>query len=121
MFSVRSRKIAEKTDDPFVVSSNDEKYEKKGVPYKEATWVAAIHDQVRLAALSSLGLYLRIMKLGFPAYITDIEIEATKQVNWYMAGKFFIGKFPPLAGLVSTGLARLAGYYGTEELGYPGQ
>ncbi|KAK4514369.1 uncharacterized protein ATC70_001962 [Mucor velutinosus] len=121
MFSVRSRKIAEKTDDPFVVNDNDEKYEKKGIAYKEATWVAAIHDQVRLAVLSSLSLYLRIMKLGFPAYITDIEIETTKQVNWYMAGKFFIGRFPPLAGLVSTGLARLAGYYGTEELAYPGQ
>ncbi|CEP12652.1 hypothetical protein [Parasitella parasitica] len=121
MFSVRSRKIAEKTNDPFVVNDNDEKYEKKGVAYKETSWTATIQDQLRLTVLSFLGLYLRIMKLGFPAYITDIELETTKQVNWYMAGKFFIGKFPPLTGLVSTGLARLAGYYGSEELGYPGQ
>lgn len=121
MFSVRSRKITEKTDDPFVVNDNDEKYEKKGVAYKESTWVDAIHDQLRLTLLSSLGLYLRVMKLRFPAYITDMELETAKQVNWYMAGKFFIGKFPPLAGIVSTGIARLAGYYGTEDLAYPGQ
>ncbi|KAI8637207.1 Dolichyl-phosphate-mannose-protein mannosyltransferase-domain-containing protein [Parasitella parasitica] len=121
MFSVRSRKPAEKTDDPFVVNDNEEKYEKKGVAYKEASLTDTIHDRMRLVVISSMGLYLRIMKLGFPAYITEIELETTKQVNWYMAGKFFIGKFPPLAGLVSTGLARLAGYYGSEELGYPGQ
>lgn len=121
MFSVRSRKITEKTDDPFVLNDNDEKSEKKGVAYKESTWVGAIHDQLRLALLSSLGLYLRMIKLKVPAYITDVEIETVKQVNWYMAGKFFIGKFPPLVGIVSTGIARLAGYYGTEDLAYSGQ
>jgi hypothetical protein len=121
MFSVRSRKITEKTDDPFVLNDNDEKSEKKGVAYKESTWVGAIHDQLRLALLSSLGLYLRMIKLKVPAYITDVEIETVKQVNWYMAGKFFIGKFPPLVGIVSTGIARLTGYYGTEDLAYSGQ
>lgn len=78
-------------------------------------------DYIRVALLTSLALYLRIMILGYPHFITEIELEATRQVNWYMSGKFFIGKFPPLMGLLSAGLARTVGYYGTEDLLYAGQ
>jgi dolichyl-phosphate-mannose--protein O-mannosyl transferase len=128
-FSVRSRKLSDKTDDPFVVNDKETMNEKsehsdrKGVAYnkEEATWVETLHDQVRIAILTSLSLYLRIMRLGFPSYITDMELETTRQVNWYMAGKLFIGNFPPLVGILCTGLARLAGYYGTEDLTYSGQ
>jgi hypothetical protein len=61
------------------------------------------------------------MKLGFPRYVTELELELTSQVNWYMSGKFFIGKFPPLAGIISSSIARIVGYYGTEDLYYAGQ
>ncbi|KAG2193755.1 hypothetical protein INT47_005036, partial [Mucor saturninus] len=117
MSFVRSRKISEKTDDPFIKESV-----MKGVAYKETpSWISSMHDQIRLTVLTSLGLYLRSMKLGYPAYVTDLEIEITKQVNWYMAGKFFIGKFPPLVGIICSGLSRIVGYYGTESLNYAGQ
>lgn len=123
VFSIRSRKGAEKISDPFAVNTNfEEKCEKKGNAYREeSAWVARAHDYIRLTLLTSASLYLRIMQLGFPAYITESELETTRQVNWYMAGKFFIGRFPPLSALLASGLARMAGYYGTEDLLYPGQ
>ncbi|KAI8066306.1 Dolichyl-phosphate-mannose-protein mannosyltransferase-domain-containing protein [Gilbertella persicaria] len=122
MFSVRSRKTSDKQEkDPFI-QDEYEKYEKKAYPYtKEGSWIDKLHDQFRLLLLTSLSFYLRIMKLGFPPYITEAELETTRQVNWYMASKFFIGKFPPLVGLVASGLTRIVGYYGTEDLLYAGQ
>lgn len=117
MSFVRSRKISEKTDDPFIKETSV-----KGVAYKEEpAWLATMHDQLRLTLLTGISLYLRIMKLGFPAYVTDLELEITRQVNWYMSGKFFVGKFPPLVGIICSGLSRIVGYYGTEPLNYSGQ
>jgi hypothetical protein len=122
MFSIRSRKGPEKIHDPFIVNDVDEKCEKKGNAYREEpAWVARLHDHIRLALLTSISAYLRIMHLGFPAFITESELETARQVNWYIAGKFFIGKFPPLMGILASGLARIVGYYGTEDLLYPGQ
>lgn len=116
MSFVKSRKISEKTDDPFIKETSV-----KGVAYKEPAWLSTMHDQLRLTVLTGLGLYLRAMKLGYPAYVTDLELEITKQVNWYMAGKFFIGKFPPLVGILCSGISRIVGYYGSESLDYAGQ
>lgn len=125
-FSVRSRKLSDKTDDPFVVNSYSEKEKEKshkGVAYcnKEVSWTENLHDRLRITLLTGLSFYLRIMRLGFPGYITEMELETTRQVNWYMAGKLFIGKFSPLVGIVCTGLARIFSYYGTEDLTYAGQ
>jgi dolichyl-phosphate-mannose--protein O-mannosyl transferase len=123
VFSIRSRKVPEKTDDPFIVNTDiDEQCEKKGNVYRqEPAWISRFHDHIRLALLTFTSLYLRITQLGYPAFVTESELEITRQVNWYMAGKFFIGKFPPLTGILASGLARIVGYYGTEDLTYPGQ
>ncbi|GAA5803485.1 hypothetical protein HPULCUR_008967 [Helicostylum pulchrum] len=122
-FSVRSRKLYEKTSDPFAI--NEKKLEdtnRKGIAYKEEpAWISLLHDQLRIALLTSISLYLRVMKLGFPSYVTELELETTRQVNWYMAGKFFIGNSPPLFGIICSGISRIVGYYGTEELNYAGQ
>jgi dolichyl-phosphate-mannose--protein O-mannosyl transferase len=101
------------------MSEKIDKCEKKSTV--DDQYQMSTQDYFRMALMSSLGLYLRIMKLGFPRFITDTELEVSRHVNWYMAGKFFIGKFPPLMGILSTGLARLVGYYGTEDLIYAGQ
>lgn len=111
IFIMFSKKISEKT------ATEPKVDEKQGIDDAQIS----TQDYLRVGVLASLSLYLRIMKLGFPPFITDIELETTRQVNWYMSGKFFIGKFPPLVGIVSTGLARLVGYYGSEDLLYAGQ
>lgn len=123
-FSVRSRKFSDKTDDPFVVNSQeliDKKLEKDGVLKKQSGWSSLMNDRVRVGVLATLSYYLRTMKLGFPAFAIASELELTRQVNWYMAGKFFIGQYPPLVGIVYSTLARLVGYYGSEELHYADQ
>lgn len=121
MFNIRSRKLLSDklSDDPFVVQ-DDEKYQKKRNAF-QYNQQSQIQDHMRVTLLTCAGLYLRMMKLGYPSFVTEIELEITRQVNWYMAGKFFIGKFPPLMGILSTGLSRLTGYYGTEDLIYAGQ
>ncbi|KAI7902951.1 Dolichyl-phosphate-mannose-protein mannosyltransferase-domain-containing protein [Cokeromyces recurvatus] len=65
--------------------------------------------------------YLRIINLNVPNYITEIELETIKQINWYLKGQFFIGQMPPLSSLVSYFIARLAGYHQEEVFLYAGQ
>ncbi|KAI8331810.1 Dolichyl-phosphate-mannose-protein mannosyltransferase-domain-containing protein [Choanephora cucurbitarum] len=100
---------------------DDEKYGKKHHAYKEFIWADKMQDHFRLFILTCLGLYLRVMNLEYPAFVVESELETTRQVNWYMASKFFIGKFPPLLGMVASGVTRIVGYYGTEDLIYSGQ
>lgn len=49
------------------------------------------------------------------------EIEVCKQINWYLHRKFFIGAYPPLAGLFYTTISWFLGYDGTDEIYYAGQ
>jgi dolichyl-phosphate-mannose--protein O-mannosyl transferase len=120
---IRSRKTT-KSDYPIVNDGGDEEAGvKKFKPFftQENRWITSLDDKIRLFMLTMVGFYLRGMKLGFPYFVTDLELETTRQVNWYMKGKFFIGQFPPLTGLINVALARLVGYYGTENLSFGGQ
>ncbi|KAI8993132.1 Dolichyl-phosphate-mannose-protein mannosyltransferase-domain-containing protein [Pilobolus umbonatus] len=125
VFSLRSRKVPDKSIDPFIVHKevDDDEYGKlkKDPKYKRLSWIADINDQLRIALLSSFGLYLRIMKVDYPYYITEAELEVSKHINWYMGGKFFIGKYPPLSSMVYSLLASLLGYFGKDDLVYAGQ
>ncbi|KAG1641980.1 hypothetical protein G6F44_005295 [Rhizopus delemar] len=112
----RRRKVVE---DPYI--PNEIGDEKKLVRYQSHIQSPTLDDRIRLVLLTSLSLYARIVQLGYPAYITEIELEMSKQVNWYMAGKYFIGKFPPLSSLINTCLALVVGYYGNHDFVYAGQ
>ena len=52
---------------------------------------------------------------------SSAELEICSQVNWYMAKKFFVGAYPPLAGLFYTAFAWYFGYSGDEQIYYAGQ
>jgi hypothetical protein len=87
---------------------------------RHSMWLSTMQDRFRIATLTVLGFYLRTKSLG-SQFIAEAELETTQQINWYMQGKFFIGKFPPLSTLIGSFVSRIAGYYGNEDLVYDGQ
>ncbi|CAO3693565.1 unnamed protein product [Rhizopus microsporus] len=122
-FSLRTRRLQGRSDsftEP-VDHQEDEKKLKKHQNQLDTPCQGIVQERIRLIILTALSLYFRVLKLGHPPFITEMEMETSRQTNWYMANKYFIGKYPPLSGLINTGLAYIVGYYGTEDLLYAGQ
>ncbi|KAI9485451.1 MAG: Dolichyl-phosphate-mannose-protein mannosyltransferase-domain-containing protein [Benjaminiella poitrasii] len=78
-------------------------------------------DLVWLLTLTCLAFYVRIIQLNSPNYVTEIELETTNHVNWYLNGNFFIGKMPPLSSLISYFITKAVGYDQQEKFLYAGQ
>ncbi|KAI9489426.1 hypothetical protein BDB00DRAFT_791129 [Zychaea mexicana] len=74
-----------------------------------------------VTALTLVALVFRLWSINVPRTVVSAELEICNQINWYMAEKFFIGAYPPLAGMFYATLARYFGYSGGEPIYYAGQ
>ncbi|CDH54596.1 predicted protein [Lichtheimia corymbifera JMRC:FSU:9682] len=80
-----------------------------------------LREHTYVAFLTLTSMYYRVMGVISPSGILNQELELCSQVNWYLQGKFFVGAFPPLSGMMYTYLAHQLGYKGEQTVYYPGQ
>ncbi|KAI8365396.1 uncharacterized protein BYT42DRAFT_649292 [Radiomyces spectabilis] len=124
LFSLRYRRsIAKKESVLFQSHEEDDIYDAKTKKAGVRQNGVSIHtgECMQLAMVTLLGAWIRFRNIAFSNIILESELEMCRQINWYMEGKFFIGSHPPLAGLLYTMMAKIAGYDGTELILYAGQ
>ncbi|KAL0075880.1 glycosyltransferase family 39 protein [Phycomyces blakesleeanus] len=80
-----------------------------------------VQDYIQLVMVTILAASVRVWTLNPTQPISLSELEIVNQIDWYIQSKFFIGTSPPLAGLLYTKLAQLAGYTGNANLLFDGQ
>ncbi|KAI8146733.1 hypothetical protein BJV82DRAFT_395608 [Fennellomyces sp. T-0311] len=124
MFSLRYRRPPSAPQQPASPLYCDEHYDaktKKPDPRPNYILKALASEYTLVSATTALALALRLWSITFPLSVISTELEMCNQINWYIAGKFFIGSYPPLAGLIYTALASSLGYAGDEQIYYAGQ
>ncbi|KAI9020047.1 hypothetical protein CLU79DRAFT_888466 [Phycomyces nitens] len=131
MFSLRYRRAATKLNNNTPIplyqydqEDNHDNYDsklKKTQANVDSRTRFNTQDYIQLIIVSALAAFVRVWTLRSTQPISLGELEIVKQIDWYLQGKFFIGTTPPLAGLLFTKIAQLAGYTGDSNLLFDGQ
>ncbi|KAG0230588.1 hypothetical protein BGW42_000852 [Actinomortierella wolfii] len=66
-----------------------------------------------IAAFSAAAVIIRLWRLSWPNEIVFDELHYVRIINGYLNRQFFIDTHPPLANLITAGIASWAGYNGT--------